>query len=525
MSSGLFVGALLLFSLSIFVPGFLISWAATGAKRASCLFALPVGLGMLATLAFVCGFLSIQWSPGILVVLFLLSALLAAIRVFVRPSSCQCAQFEARFPLARKDLVLLGISIGLFGFVALHQWQATIGDLGMISTYRDAVFHFPALSVVTESGNVNPFNALNSLYSADGSKDVYYPVFWHALTAPLVPWLGLAHATAVSTAFIALILWPVSLSIIVWVLQPGKSMTFFATPAVASMVIAFPTIILHTNAMYPFSFALALLPAALGLFLVALLMAQWSWWALAIVTTVGILGAQPTTVAFVLVLLVAFTLVWLVRRLNPLWRKSSPGMRLAIAGGIFLVVLGVVGLLYLFSQTSLVLRLGSFSRPTVGYREELIKLFSNYQSVDAFVFLRIMWWVLALIGALRLLRTEVGKVAVVSSFLYFLVLIAAIGPDSWLRMLTGFWYKDELRIEAFNYIWFVAFVVVGFTYIYQLLSGRISSLRKHEFQRLVVGCLVLLLLMAPFMKRDTNLKNGYIAGSHSAESELNGGAQ
>lgn len=519
MFDGLFLGALLLLLISVFVPGFLIVWAIAGGKLVSCLFALPVGLGALGALTFIYGYFPFAWSPGIFVVLFLISAVLSALRILKSSDSFRRREFEASFPLKRADLVLLGLAIAVFAVLTLRQWQDATGSVANISSYGDAAFHYSALRKVTESGNVNSFNSLNEMYSHDGNKDVYYPVFWHALAATLVPWVGLARATAVLSAFLGLIVWPVSLATISWALKPGRPIVFLVTPGVAFLVIPFPTIILYTNAMYPFSLALVLLPAALSLSLMAISAKQWPWWILSGVVTIGILAAQPTTFGFVLILLFAYMTVSIIRQVRLRWEKSRLTLRLAMVGGGILSVFLVVWALYLFSQTPLVVRVGAFNRMPFGYKEEAVKILANYLSVDWVSFLRLIWWIFGLIGCVRLWRTHLGRIALLASFLYFLVLLAAIGPESWARRLTGFWYKDELRLEAFNYIWFVVFVAVGFAHCDRLLSKKVKLLRGHEVRRLVVGCLVFVMLMAPFAKRDMTLKRAYIELSQSSAVE------
>lgn len=335
--------------------------------------------------------------------------------------------------------VLVMICIRLFVFLPV------MGTHGAVPHWGDADFHLQGTLLVSETGNASLVGGLSDLYTPDASSSYYYPTLWHAWTALLVPFTSVVEATNAAVLAIVVFLWSPAVALLGVALRPRSTWVGFFAPVIMSPIAVFPGAVGVAYSIYPYTLSMIAVPTAIAA-LVLWQRGRGPFWAIIYaIAVVGSLVAQPSAALFpivagVIALGVNFVAWWYrsVRSARVLW----PTVILVVAAGASLFGFNVL------RRSGMVQRLGSYPRgqildnPIRGFFDGTVAAISQ------------PWWPWTLIlgagiaGMIILARYRYGWTYIGITTVAAIAYIAAAGPDSWLRVLTGPWYKDHLRLAA-----------------------------------------------------------------------------
>lgn len=416
------------------------------------------------------------------------------------------------FAWQRGTVVLLLVGMCCFAAFQLVVFAYGTKETTGLPIWGDAQFHLSALQLIYETRDVNPIQALIPLYGWEKDTSSYYPVGWHALTVLFMFSDNPVFANNAMSLMIGAILWPVNLSALGIAVYPRASRWMaFIVPLVAVPFVVFPAVICYSNATYPFAMAVALLPGVLGMMLLwqryrrlglprkACL--PWLWgigFAL-----IGSVCLQPSITVSLLLAAVAIGVVQVVGAL-PAWYRQGGAIRACALGLPALVVVAIGVVAFVLPRVGYVQKLGEFEKPVVGIKTALAGLWNGAFAITVswmpwkFFFLAALagaiwsiWLVRKRAGARPLFRFQrdrkyqtngsiqssishqnqaMASQSYVSSQNYALLqsratsraswtllviflgwgtlYLGACGEESYLRLLTGPWYKDDLRLSV-----------------------------------------------------------------------------
>lgn len=416
------------------------------------------------------------------------------------------------FAWQRGTVVLLLVSMCGFAAFQLVVFAYGAKETTTLPIWGDAQFHLSALQLIYESRDVNPIQALIPLYGWEKDTSSYYPVGWHALTVLFMFSDDPVFANNAMSLMIGAILWPVNLSALGIAVYPRASRWMaLIVPLVAVPFVVFPAVICYSNATYPFAMAVALLPGVLGMMLFwqrhrclglsGEACRSWRWGiGLALIGSVCL---QPSITVSLLLAGVAVGVVQLIGAL-PAWYRQGGAARARAFWLPALVVVAVGVVAFILPHVSYVQKLGEFEKPVVGIKTALAGLWNGSFAITVswmpwkFFFLAALvgaiwsvWLVRKRASARRLFVSQrdtnhqddssiqssiscqsqvVASQSYASSqnyaslqrratsrvswtlLLIFLgwgtLYLGACGEESYLRLLTGPWYKDDLRLSV-----------------------------------------------------------------------------
>lgn len=206
--------------------------------------------------------------PWNLLAPFLVSLPLAAIgfalrRYFVLPATPGIPrEWGAAFGWSLAAVVLGGTLVAVSVLPA-------IGHPDSPSQTYDAIFHLNAVQWVLDTADASP---LHMTMSTPGLSTSFYPTPWHAIVALVVQLTGAGVAVATNavavttTAFV----WPVACVFLARVFFGPVRLALILAGVLSAAFASFPIVLLGFGVLYPNLLAVALLPIALGLLVMAL---------------------------------------------------------------------------------------------------------------------------------------------------------------------------------------------------------------------------------------------------------------
>ena len=352
----------------------------------------------------------------------------------------------------------------------------------------DAVYHLNGLALIQETGDASQ---LNGLYGAGAS--VYYPTAWHAAVSLVVSLGGPLTASSITAAanastLVMSVVWVLGAAAFARAVLPHRpAVTVLAALAVSAFSM-FPTVQLATLAQWPNGLATMLIPGAAA----AVVTATRSWrshadrtsppvarmtsvvlTALALGSAAGVALAQPSGFVGLAVVLAPFVVTVLAVVVRDAWRG---GRRTAVLVPAVLVVVFVTAAALVLSRSSVLDMVFGFARaPQRSIPVSVARILTD--TVLTPVPGNIVVSVLVVVGAVVLLRRRRHRWLVVSAGLVVALAALAAGPENPLRLVTGIWYTQAARIEAFYPVPAAVLAAVGALAVVDRVraSGRVRD--------------------------------------------------
>lgn len=369
----------------------------------------------------------------------------------------------------------------------------------------DAVYHLNGVALVHETQDASQ---LNGLYG-DGVS-VYYPTAWHAVVSLAVGAAGGLTASTVTAAANASTLalslvWLVGVAAFARAVFPRRpAVTVLAALLVAAFSM-FPTVQLSTLAQWPNGLATTLIPGAAAGVVVSV--RAWRSGAaggraaggvagvLAVGAAGGVALAQPSGFVGLAVVLAPFVLTVAGVCARDAWRAGRKALVVGVLASVVLVGAGAA--LVVARSSVLGMVLGFARAPQRELPVSVGRLLAD--QVLSPVPGNLVVSVLVVVGAVVLVRRRQDRWLVVSAGLVVALAALAAGPDNPLRVLTGIWYTQAARIEAFYPVPAAVLTAVGALAVVDRLRGsdRVrAAAARRPWVGTPAGLTVLLLVVA-----------------------------
>lgn len=371
----------------------------------------------------------------------------------------------------------------------------TIPSPELLAQAHDTIFHAPAVHHIVTTGHGSSLT-LGSLAFVQSSQ--FYPAVWHdaAALGALVTGAPVPVAINALNLVIAAVVWPVS---VLWLtrLAVGVTPLTLASAAVLSAGMPlFPYLPMQFGVIYPFFFAVALLPAILGFLCVLFSSSRRPTTAfrsllVLLLAAPGVVLTHPSMITTTALLVTPLVLTAAFRLAS--W------VRTALAG---IAWLGLLGVLWGFVRPN---RLSSSNwehqgRWSEALEQSLLQSHLSYPANPVLAVLLLAGLVLALSSA----RTRWLGVA-------YALVVAAYVIGSWgyggeLRWaLTGVWYNDYFRIVSLTPVVAVPLGALAVTAAVSALRRAAEVLTAGRLGQwaggVAVALLAVLLLSGPGIER------------------------
>lgn len=431
-----------LIGVAVLVPGYLVASFLPISRGYRVGFTPTIGLAVLAVWMLLWNVVGLPWGWAGLAVL--VGALLIARLVIWRSAAGRDSVKDSE--KASWSRYVLGVG-GVVTFVVIQFWSLSqaMGSARGLPHLGDADFHLQGAKLVFESGNVLPLTALAELYDPVSASSTYYPTLWHALVALALPVSDLVVATNAAVLVVSLLFWPLSLVVLGVSLYPKNPYIAFVAPVMAAPIAVFPGTVGIGFSIFPFALALTTIPVGVAALLVWQRSGQRSFGIVYLLAVVAGILAQPTSAVLTIaaggVVFGVQLVTWAAGEIRA-GRWKMPVVALSAVG-----VLGVF-LLVRFRHDSYLQALASYPRPQMAQRPVLAFFDGTVAAVSQ---PWVLWWLvvaLAVVGSYIVLKRREGWSYTIFTVILIVAFIAAAGPDSTLRALTGPWYKDHLRLAA-----------------------------------------------------------------------------
>lgn len=371
----------------------------------------------------------------------------------------------------------------------------------------DAVFHLNGLALMQETGDASQ---LNGLYGAGAS--VYYPTAWHALVSLVVsagaPLTGSTITGAANASTLVMsVVWLVGVAAFARAVFPRRPAVTVLAALLVSAFSMFPTVQLSTLAQWPNGLSTALIPGAAAALVVSL--RSWSARAgggtvtglvvglLALGAAGGVALAQPGGFVGLVVVVAPFVVAVAVVAAQAAWRDGNRAGVLGVLGVLGAVVVGGAVVL---SRSSVVEMVFGFDRlPQRSLPLSVLRLLSD--TLLSPVPGNLVVSVLVVVGAVVLVRRREERWLVASTLVVVALAALAAGPENPLRALTGIWYTQAARIEAFYPVTAALLAAIGGLAVVARLqtSERVRSAARGRAWVMTPAALTSLLLVVSFV--------------------------
>lgn len=373
-----------------------------------------------------------------------------------------------------------------------------------ISQTYDNVFHLSATSAIVDGFSASPLT-LRSLIETEAGGIAYYPSAWHSLAALTTQLAGVSVPVAFNAVWIAMgaCIW---LPGVAWL---SRLLVRSQAAAIVGLLLGasfgwYPYALLTWGTIYPTAFAHSLLPAVVGVTILAVrsvvardvFSRRWDAavrrrWALAfgsVIVMLAALGIAHPRVLPTWLLLVAPYLLWRIGVAAQAARRLGNGAARR-SRTFLLTTTGVVVLTGVAAFGYAVLKLGLFdeplsdrlSGPQARARQSIwqgvvqILTLQSRTGTHGIVTQVAPLLALAVLAGLviALLRRRDLRWMTVSYLLVALLYVLAAGSDDDItKLLTGLWYKDGYRLVAALPVLAVPLAVLAVTTLIGALAPR-----------------------------------------------------
>lgn len=462
----------------LFVPGGIVALAAGQRGWVVVMAAAPVTYGLIGVLGPLLPLLGIPWSPlAMIITTLLLAGLIFAVRWIwrrFRPGG----DVEPAPPFwHRSRHFLLAAAILLAAGIGMIAMYRASGGFAGIPQWWDAGFHADAVRFIADTGNSAP-GALKA-FAAPAATNYYYPNGYHVLDATVYS-LGHWSVPQVLNVGNGCQIGVFSLSLAGLVKEvTGRPALAVATGVLACASTNFPYDVLVWGPLFPFTAAVALLPAVVALFVRAMNVPTVGRIVVAALAIVGLTAVHPSvTIAGVVIVVLFLAQRWVAARRVPVADLRILGVLVGVT--CLLGVFQVVGTLTASSETVV----GWPPFETAG--DALGKLITGTNSVPL-----PQWWLVALavVGLLTVRRIvefwwwPCGAAAFAVLFVF-----AAYDGSRVVAALTAPWWGDSWRLAALTTPGLVLLAAAGLVAVADVLGG----LGRFRFARVVAFGVVVL---------------------------------
>ena len=385
-------------------------------------------------------------------------------------------------------------------------WRNVTNSLGQpdwISQTWDNIFHLNAIRWIMDTGSASPLT-VGAMTAGEGGS-TFYPATWHALVSLIFAGSGVSIPVATSTTalLVSAVAWPAGMVFLVRNVLRAQPATTVLVGALTASFTAFPVLLLHFGVLYPNLLGIALLPAALGLLVQLLRLAEvrrmstlqsaillaWGLFALAL--------AHPNVMMSLLLLSLPILLVsWLLQLLDTWNKRKSP---LAFAGSSLAIVAYLLVFNWLWNTVRPVQEAGPWEPVTTQAQGIGEALTQGVMSKDPLWFLTILT-LIGVYASLRMFKLRVIWVPLAWLLIFaFYVMGRSLSWEEDRYFWTGIWYHDTYRLAALLPVVTVLLIVLGLEWLLARLrsAGFWSSFPRLTGQQIsaVLGALALVLTL------------------------------
>jgi hypothetical protein len=386
-------------------------------------------------------------------------------------------------PTATDGAVALAAGAGLVlaGLLALRRLLRAIGTPTGVSQSYDAVFHLNAVQWVLQHGDASSFD-VGRLVAPTGPVP-FYPSAWHAVVAlaAQLTGSGVDVSSNATAAVVAVVVWPLGLLALARAVLGRAPLALAATVALTAASTAAPVVPLDWGVLYPTLLSDAVVPAALGLLVLAAdrgrpLRTRGASLAVAAALLPGLYLAQPSGV-FALAVLAAPLAALVVAG----WarRRWAVGQRLTAGAGGVLAVAAAAAAWHVADTNAAVV-----SARLTDWKAMATPAAATWQALDGGYLDRPaapVVSVLVLVGAVVALRRARWRWLVLAHAAVSALYVLDWGVDSALsQTLTGFWYNDAYRVVALPVITGTVLAGIGASALVRLLQRLVLRVRARR---------------------------------------------
>lgn len=479
-----FLPQLLVACLLLFVPGALQA-RALGLRGLAAVAAGPgFSLASVAVAAVVLSKMGVAWQPLSAAAFWLVAlGIVSLIGWFLR-----CLRLEERptsTPFTWRGLLEPAASIMVaFGLVMVTLIRA-IRQPGNFSQEYDNAFHLNAVRYILDTADASSLT-IGGLTSGTATPP-FYPAAWHGFVSLLVESSGQSISVATNAASFAMCLtWIIGVVFLARTLF-GSSLRVTAVSALLSVSFpAFPYQLFDWGPLYPLLAAIACLPAAVALAVIALGLKNLSEDSAQRRAAVGVgavgVGAgiglsHPSIFVFgTLLIAIAGTTRWAERRKE----ISRSARRLQTAA--LLVVWALVIVIWSMVRPDYA---ASAWLPVETLGQATGEFLTNSPMMLPFAF---VVSVLTVIGACVAWRGRWRWLIVAHLLTGVMFIVSAGGEENWLRIfLTGVFYRDSHRLGALLVVTALPLAILGGTWVVQRVESLVAVIWQRARHRALLS--------------------------------------
>lgn len=482
----------------IVAPGLLIGWVLRLRGLVLWSSSAPISATVIAASALWAPLLGVRWS---LVPVVTTVAAVAVVGVLVR------LVFRRHFTGLREspiDHAASKVQISALVLAAVLiavQLVIVIGEPRNISQTFDNVFHLNAVRFILDTGSASPLTVGNMTSSTGGVP--FYPDVWHAVVALVVQISGetIPTATNAMTLAVAVLVWPATVAMLTRCVTPISRSVIVSGALLAAACAAFPLQMIDYGVLYPYFFAVALLPAALAATLRLLSLAPRGGESslqlilLLVGTLPGLLVTHPGAfVAWLFAAALAAVWAWC------LYARSGVSRRAITTWGLVLVAFAAAAFIaWRILRPPFEARGWPIERTVAQAMGEVLFQGMNGAALSPVLVLLLASGVVVLWRS----RSTSARLAL-ALFAVFgaLYVVAAALPWQHLRdLLTAAWYNNSPRLAALLPVLVVPIAAAGSAYLYGLLHDAIRRRNAHgkSVVLLPAAAILSLVVTLPFL--------------------------
>ncbi len=477
--AGMFFSAalvLVVYLLVLVVPGAVIALAAGQRGWVVAYAAAPVTYGLIGVAGPLVPLLHLSWSPWTMLAG---TAVLAGLVYTVRRLIRNGIEPQPPFWLRSRHL-LLGASIAITALVGIIAMYRASTAFTALPQWWDAGFHAEAIRFIADTGNSAP-SALKAL-SGPLISHFYYPNAFHVLDATVYS-MGHWPVQLVLNAGNACQIGIFGLSLACLVKEvTGRPVLAICAGVLAGAFTTFPYDVLVWGPLFPFTSAVALLPAVLALFVRVLAAPTTGRVTVAALAIVGVTAVHPSvTISAVVIAVPYLAQRWFTARRVPVADLRVLGV---LAGTtLVLGVFQVVGTVTAAGETVV------GWPPFLHASDALGRLLTGSDSLPL-----PQWWlaVLAVIGLVAGRRIVAMWWWLAGTGVFAVLFVfAAYDGSPIVATLTAPWWGDSWRLAAIATPGLVLLAAVGLTV---LADGLAGALRLRSARTIAFGVVLLALV-------------------------------
>lgn len=459
----------------VLLPGVPIAWA-LGARGISFV-AVSVGgsIAAIATAAVAAPLLGLTWQPY---APFVVSVPVTALGFVLRRWWLRWAPEPRSDAEWRRTFLVSSLAVLAGAVLIALPLKAGIGMPDWLAQTPDVSFHFNAVRHMLDTGNASSLAVSLGPHSPASP----YPAAWHALVALVTQLSGASIAVAANatTFAIACLIWPVGCVFLARQIFGPAGLPMVLAGVFSAAFGAFPLFIVQYGVLYPYLLGVALMPIALGLFVLAVGRAHGAhmeipgrWLAFGCVL-VGIAMSHPSAALAVLALSIPLVARVVIDRLGDLGKRRQLPVRGTVVVIAFLA--GVVA----FGAVWLKLGEGPGANLTEPYESSMQAL---GEALSNGVLERppaLFVSVLAIFGIAIAIRSKKHRWLIAS---YVICVVLYMVATSWqpgpLRSaLVGIWYNNLPRLAALLPLFAVPLATLGAVSGVRWAQNRIAASRR-----------------------------------------------